>query len=136
MITGTSIGTVVEAGVVPGTPTATGDLLSADVDNTTDTFQAVVLATVSANNYGTFTVTAAGVWTYTLDNNNPTVNALNTGSSLADSFVVHSEDGTQKTVNITINGTTDAVNFAPTSAIHIPIQSSDQLTFLQYQGTT
>ena len=31
-------------------------------------------------------MTAAGVWTYTLDNNNATVQALNAGATLTDSF--------------------------------------------------
>ena len=48
------------------------------------------------------------MWTYTLDNSNPTVNALLTGQTLADSFVVQSQDGTAQTVNVTINGATDA----------------------------
>ena len=33
----------------------------------------------SANGFGTYTLTAAGVWTYTLDNSNPAVQALNVG---------------------------------------------------------
>ena len=37
--------------------------------------------------YGTFTLTAAGVWTYTLDNSNAAVQALNAGQTLTDSFV-------------------------------------------------
>jgi VCBS repeat-containing protein len=112
VITGTSTGSVTEAtNSSPGTPTATGDLLSTDVDNTTDAFQAVAIATASANSYGTYTVTAAGVWIYTLDNNNPTINALNNGQTLSDSFTVLSQDGTAKVVNITINGVTD--NQAP-----------------------
>ena len=45
VITGTATGTVVEAGGVangtPGTPTATGDLNSTDVDNPADAWTAV-----------------------------------------------------------------------------------------------
>ena len=45
VITGTTTGTVVEAGGVnngtPGTPTATGDLNSTDVDNPADAWTAV-----------------------------------------------------------------------------------------------
>ena len=77
IITGTATGTVDEAGVVPGTPTATGDLLATDVDNATDVFQAVAAGAATSNGYGTYGVTAAGVWTYTLDNSNATVQALN-----------------------------------------------------------
>jgi VCBS repeat-containing protein len=108
VITGTSSGSVVEAtSSNAGTPTATGDLLATDVDNTTDAFEAVGSPTASANGYGTYTVTAAGVWTYNLDNTNPAVNALNNGGTLPDSFTVFSQDGTAQVVNITINGATD-----------------------------
>ena len=62
----------------PGTPTATGDLNAADVDNPADSWKRSP-PTPSANGYGTFTLTAAGVWTYTLDNNNAAVQALNGG---------------------------------------------------------
>jgi VCBS repeat-containing protein len=112
VITGTDTGAMVEAGGVvnstPGTPTATGDLNSTDVDNLTDTWTAVTSPTASANGYGTFTLTAAGVWTYTLDNNNATVQELNAGQTLADTFTVTTVDGTAQVVTITITGTNDA----------------------------
>ena len=70
VITGTATGTVVEAGGVnngtAGTPTATGDLNSTDVDNTPDAWIAV--SAVAPSTYGSYTFSAAGVWTYTLDN--------------------------------------------------------------------
>ena len=109
VIGGTATGSVTEATASnAGTPTATGTLTDSDVDNTPNTFQPVGTATASAGGYGSFTLTAGGVWTYTLDNSNPTVNALLTGQTLADSFVVQSQDGTAQTVNVTINGATDA----------------------------
>ena len=52
-------------------------------------------------------MTAGGVWTYTLNNTNAAVNALSTGQTLTDSFIVTTVDGTQQTVNVTINGTSD-----------------------------
>ena len=59
VITGTSTGSLVEAGgvanAVPGTPTATGDLLATDVDNAPDAFQAVASARRDANGYGSYT---------------------------------------------------------------------------------
>ena len=66
MISGDFIGAVVEAGGVdnltPGTPTATGDLNSIDVDgnNPSDAWIAVGTATASTKGYGTYTLTAAG----------------------------------------------------------------------------
>ena len=107
VITGTSTGTVVEAtSSDPGTPTATGTLLAADIDNPPNTFIAQG-STPTASGFGSFTMTAGGVWTYTLNNANATVNALATGLFLLDSFTVQSADGTTKTINITINGATD-----------------------------
>ena len=117
VITGISTGTVIEAGGVanatPGTPTATGDLLATDVDNATDVFLAVGAGAATANGYGTYGVNAAGVWTYTLNNNNAAVQALNTGSTpLTDTFTVLSADGTAKVVSVTINGTNDAATLS------------------------
>ena len=39
-------------------------------------------------------LTTAGVWTYTLDNGNAAVQALNVGQTLTDSFTVTTIDGT------------------------------------------
>jgi VCBS repeat-containing protein len=110
--TSTSTMTVVEAGgfSLPGVTTAQGDLNSSDVDNATDVFR---IDTDLAATYGTYSVTAAGVWTYTLDNANLAVEALQTGGTLSDTFNVLSEDGTVKSVVITIDGTTEYVNHAP-----------------------
>ncbi len=112
VITGPVTGTVLEAGGVnngtPGTPTATGDLNSTDVDNTNDAWTAVGTAAASVNGYGTYTLTAAGVWTYTLDDSNATVQALNVGDTLTDRFVVTTIDGTSQLVTITIDGMNDA----------------------------
>ena len=102
VITGTAIGHVTEAGGVangtPGTPTATGDLNSTDVDNAADAWTAVATATASASGYGSYTLTAAGVWTYTLDNSNATVQALNVGGTLTDTFTATTVDGTAQLV--------------------------------------
>ena len=114
MISGDFIGPVVEAGGVnngtPGTPTATGDLNSTDVDdnNPSDAWIAVGTATASTKGYGTYALTATGVWTYTLDNSNPDVQARNVGQILSDTFTVTTVDGTSKVVIIIISGTNDA----------------------------
>jgi VCBS repeat-containing protein len=109
VVSGKISGSVVEAGSgTPGTPTATGTLTDTDVDNPANTFTPVAAGTSSANGYGTYQMTAAGVWTYTLNNSNSTVNALNNGQSLTDTFTVTTVDGTPQPVTIAINGTTDA----------------------------
>ena len=110
VITGLMSGTVTEAGGVsngvPGTPTASGALTSVDIDNAS-TFTVVSTGTASIGGYGIYTITDGGIWTYTLDDANSTVQALNAGSSLADSFTVTTVDGTARAINITINGAND-----------------------------
>ena len=90
MITGDATGSVTEAGGVangtPGTPTATGDL---DADRRRQPGRRLAggaAGAASVNGYGTYTLTAAGVWTYTLDNTNAAVQALNGAATLTDSF--------------------------------------------------
>ena len=113
MIGGIRTGTVVEAGSANGggTPSATGTLTASDVDNPANTFT----ASSGSATYGSFTMSAGGVWTYTLNNGNAAVNALNGGGSLSDSFIVTSVDGTQQTINVTINGANDAATIGGTS---------------------
>ncbi|WP_128927286.1 beta strand repeat-containing protein [Bradyrhizobium guangxiense] len=119
IISGTATGSVIEAGGVangtPGAPIATGTLTDADPDNTANTFIAVTTPTTSAGGFGTFTMTALGTWTYTLDNANATVQALNTGDTLIDQFTVTTIDGTPQLVTITINGSNDAAFIAGTT---------------------
>ena len=85
VISGTTSGSVVEAGGgSAGTPTATGTLTDADVDNVINTFKSVSSPTVSAGGYGTYTIDLSGHWNYTLNNANAAVQGLNAGFSLAD----------------------------------------------------
>ncbi|WP_258769669.1 VCBS domain-containing protein [Bradyrhizobium arachidis] len=120
VISGTTTGSVTEAGSVanatPGTPTATGTLVAADVDNPSNTFTTVSSPKASTSGYGTFTITAAGVWAYTLDNANSAVQALNVGGTLTDSFTVTTLDGTPQVVTVTIHGTNDAAIISGTTA--------------------
>src|SRR5437879_6110012 len=100
----------------PGTPTASGTLTDTDVDNTANTFQAVAAGATTVNHYGTYAMTAGGVWTYTLDNSNAAVQALNVGGTLTDTFSVLTQDGTAQTVTVTINGANDAAVISGTSS--------------------
>ena len=62
-------------------------------------------------------MTAAGVWTYTLDNTNATVQGLNANSTpLTDSFTVTTVDGTPQQVTVTITGSNDAAVISGTKA--------------------
>ena len=116
IISGDTAGDTTEAGAGNGgTPVASGNLDSADVDNAADAWQAVAGA-ASANGFGTFALTANGVWTYTLDNANPTVQALNDGDILTDTFTVLTQDGTSQVVTVTINGVNDAATITGSAA--------------------
>ena len=65
-------------------------------------------ATGVAATYGHWTVDTAGHWKYTLDNANPTVQALRADQTLSDSFTIVSKDGsTSQPITITIQGTND-----------------------------
>ena len=81
-----------------------------------DAWNAVGAPAASANGYGSYALTAAGVWTYTLDNNNAAVQALNVGGTLTDTFTVTTVDGTAQLVTITINGANDAAVITGTSS--------------------
>src|SRR5262249_13750612 len=75
--------------------------------------------------YGTFTVEANGVWTYALDNSNPTVQALNDGQTATDTFAVATAGGVQQVVTITINGTNDTpIALDDIAASVAPLRSS------------
>jgi len=112
IISGAISGAVIEANGVAntalGTPSATGTLTNTDVDNAPNTFTAVNSPTASAGGFGTFTMTAAGVWAYTIDQANSAVQALNVGDTLTDTFTVTTIDGTPQVVTVTINGANDA----------------------------
>ncbi|MGO4402587.1 VCBS domain-containing protein, partial [Achromobacter sp. PAB15] len=58
--------------------------------------------------HGTFTIGKDGTWTYTLNNEDPKIQALAVGEKLTETFVVTTADGTTGQVVVTINGTNDA----------------------------
>jgi VCBS repeat-containing protein len=105
-ISGDTSGTVTEAGISNGggSPTATGDVSATDIDNPDNSF----LVSSGTSAYGIYSITADGVWTYTLDNNNSVVNALYEGDTLSDSFFVHSIDRTAQQISIAIKGADDS----------------------------
>lgn len=115
VITGETSGTIVEGTSSPGAISAAialGNTVSGDLNVTglvgpDDTWTVVGTATASNNGFGTFTVNTAGVWSYALDNSNPTVDALNVGGTLTDTFTVTTAEGTPQSVTVTINGAND-----------------------------
>ena len=121
VITGDDSGTSIEAGTgVTGNGTS-GHLEVSDVDNASTT------SLVSGAAHGTAAIDTAGNWTYAVNNNQAAVQALNVGDVLTDSFVVQSADGTQKTINITINGTNDAATFTGVDSANL-VETNDILT--------
>lgn len=115
VISGTISGTATEAGAsviaarsALSTLSASGTLTSTDVDDAPNTFTAVDTPTPGTHGYGTFTMTEGGVWTYTVDDANTAVQALNVGDTLTDSFTVTTIDGTATIVTVLIKGANDA----------------------------
>ncbi|WP_421282136.1 VCBS domain-containing protein, partial [Aeromonas taiwanensis] len=113
-IAGASAGSVQEdTNVVGGQLTASGSLTIVDVDSGQSSFrpQASVAGT-----YGTFTLTAAGAWTYSVNNSLAAIQALNTGQSLSDSFQAVSQDGSAaQLVSVTIQGLNDTTSLSGTT---------------------
>ena len=93
--------TIGVANAAAGTPAAIGKLINTDVYNTANTFTAVSSPRPNSSGYGAFMMTAAGVWSYTLDNANSAVQALDVGDTLTDTFTV-----TTAVVTVTIRGST------------------------------
>ncbi|MBI3506723.1 MAG: M10 family metallopeptidase C-terminal domain-containing protein, partial [Proteobacteria bacterium] len=84
-----------------------GTLTIADADAGQSTFAAQA-ATAGSNGYGTFTLDAAGHWTYDAANGQAAIQALGAGATLTDSFTAVSSDGTNsEVVTVTIHGVND-----------------------------
>jgi VCBS repeat-containing protein len=121
-ITGTATGGINE----DVTTAITGSLSIADEDTGEANF---VVQTDAAGTYGDFSIDSAGAWSYALDNNNGAVQALPHGSTLTDSFVVSSQDGTDtQTVTITITGVNGVATITGTATGGINEDVTDSLT--------
>jgi VCBS repeat-containing protein len=100
---GAATGSMIEAtGVTPGTRSG------ASADNPPSTFAAVRPPTTSDFGYGAFTMTAAGVWTYALDNNNFKMDALAVGDAPTDHFTMTGTDGTAQVIAIPVHSADDS----------------------------
>ncbi|MDH5179376.1 MAG: Ig-like domain-containing protein, partial [Gammaproteobacteria bacterium] len=89
--------------------TVSGNVLSNDVDP--DTALTVTNAGTLSGTYGSLLLNADGSYTYTLDNGNAAVNALNSGDTLTDTFA-YNANGQSANLEITINGNTDAASIS------------------------
>jgi VCBS repeat-containing protein len=104
------------AGALPGTPTATSTLTDTDVDSTPNTFTALNSPWPSTGGRGTFTMTAAGVLTYALNDNDSTLQALGVGDARTDAVAAATEDGTTHVVRDFASGS-DRINLAASGAL-------------------
>ena len=103
------------------TPTVSGNVLSNDNDADGDTLTVSNAATLNnSGNYGNLSIAADGSYSYTLDNTNSSVNALNNGETLSETFSYTVSDGSLSDTGslvITINGVTDAVGAVDLSGV-------------------
>ena len=109
-ISGTTTGGVTEDGDgITTFQTVSGTLTVTDPDSGQNEVQPIADGTSGDNGYGTFEVLADGTWTYTLNNDDPTIQELAEGETLTDTITVTSEDGTDtEVITVTITGTNDA----------------------------
>ncbi|TNE67574.1 MAG: hypothetical protein EP335_01335 [Alphaproteobacteria bacterium] len=86
------------------TGTVTGSLTITDDDGTD---QESFCADTIEGTYGDLIIDASGNWSYDLDESNGDVQATRNGDSLEDTITVHSVDGTEQDIVITIDGEDD-----------------------------
>ncbi|MFB2674091.1 VCBS domain-containing protein [Shewanella xiamenensis] len=94
---------------------ANGNLTITDNDHGPHLFT----ATEQSGQFGTLTIDELGHWTYIADNSQTAIQALKTGESITDTLVVQTQDGTQQTISITINGTDDHSVIRGTSVVRV-----------------
>ncbi len=108
VIGGTAVGSVTEdRGVAGGDLSVGGSLTIVDPDAGEGAFTPVSGA-AGAGQYGSFTLSGDGHWSYTADNGQPLVQGLGAGQSLTDRLQITSVDGTTHDLSVTIQGTNDA----------------------------
>jgi VCBS repeat-containing protein len=103
-----------DVGVVGGFLVTSGDIDFGPINVGTWTAQ-----TISGLYGSSLIIDSAGVWSYSADNSNAAIEALNTGDTLTEIFNVSSSAG-GSTITITINGTTDPPCFVSGTLIDTP----------------
>src|SRR5205814_1282005 len=108
VIGGVATGAVTEdVAVTAGNIATSGALTISDADQGQANFTTQA-GTAGSNGYGTFTLNAAGNWTYTADDSQTAIQQLGAGQSITDSFTAVSSDGSaSQLVTVTIHGTND-----------------------------
>ncbi|MCL5061036.1 MAG: VCBS domain-containing protein [Candidatus Thermoplasmatota archaeon] len=116
-MTGTNDAAVISSGTgsvtEDGTLTTGGTLTISDVDAGQASF---VAQPSTAGAYGTFAINSAGAWTYSLNNSNATVQALNAGQVVTEVFSVATSDGGAASVTVNITGSNDVATLASATA--------------------
>lgn len=100
-ISGVTAGEVQEG----GTATASGQLTIVDPDHDQSSFVAETLA----GNFGTLSITAEGAWSFRLDESAGALAALNSGERAIERITIHSEDGTTRSIEITVHGADELI---------------------------
>ncbi|TLU57765.1 MAG: hypothetical protein FDX18_06795, partial [Chlorobium sp.] len=100
IITGNTTASLIESNSLL---TAKGTLTIISHDDPTSFIAKSLVA--GSNNYGTFSLTKAGVWSYTT---NSAHNEFVSGKTYTDSFTAKTTDGTEQVITVTITGTNDA----------------------------
>src|SRR6185369_12908610 len=116
------------------TLSASGTLSIADADAGQSSF---VAQAATAATHGTFTLDAAGAWTYAADNTQAAIQQLGAGQTLTDSFTAVSLDGTaSQVVTVTIHGTNDVPVISHAAATDVAGNvTEDVATTLSASGT-
>jgi VCBS repeat-containing protein len=117
---------------VATTVTSTATHTDIDANNDANVFTPV---STTSSTYGSYSVTTGGVWTYTLDNSNTTIQALVLGESTTDSITVTAEDVTTEAITITINGANDAAKLLSSYSTS-PANIIDNLTIELWKEST
>ena len=104
VIEGSDSGMVTEDGAAGSSTVATGKLSVSDRADDAALF--VSQDNISAR-YGTFSITTTGEWTYTLNNDGDDVQGLGEDDQLEDAIIARSIDGTEVTIDISIQGSND-----------------------------
>ena len=86
--------------------------------------------TDTAGSYGTFNITTAGVWSYSLDNSpgdsrGDATDALKAGQTESETFPITTSDGNSVNVTITITGVNDAATFSGTQTGAVTEDATD-----------
>ncbi len=121
VVTVTIVGTN-DAAVISGSSTGavaedlslgvTGQLSVSDIDAGEASFQA---QSSTVGSYGNLSIGIDGTWSYVLNNGADNVQALATGETATDTFVVKSYDGTEQQITLTLTGTNDLATISGTS---------------------